>query len=411
MFLKRLSLTNFRNYARLDVDVPTGSVLLVGDNAQGKTSLLEAVYFLATFVSFQADSDRQLINFIAGREPLAVARIVADFQRQELDHTSRDHRLEVRIIQEANGINGGSRVRKEVLLDGVERKISEAVGVFNAVLFQPQTLRIIEGAPEDRRRYLNLTLAQAVPRYTAALTDYNRAITQRNALLKLLNERGGDPNQLTYWDELLASSGASLIYARIQAIKGLERLAARIHSQLTQGAEVLRLSYLPAYDPLPKPERQYALPIDAPLDRSGIPLEKIQQGFFESLERLHSEEIARGVTTIGPHRDELRFLANGIDLGVYGARGQSRTAILALKLAEVAWLKEETGQWPVLLLDEVLAELDVQRRTDLLERLADIEQALLTTADLEAFSKDFIRQATLWRIYAGQLEELKHVPE
>lgn len=411
MFLKRLSLTNFRNYARLDVDVPTGSVLLVGDNAQGKTSLLEAVYFLATFVSFQADSDRQLINFIAGREPLAVARIVADFQRQELDHTSRDHRLEVRIIQEANGINGGSRVRKEVLLDGVERKISEAVGVFNAVLFQPQTLRIIEGAPEDRRRYLNLTLAQAVPRYTAALTDYNRAITQRNALLKLLNERGGDPNQLTYWDELLASSGASLIYARIQAIKGLERLAARIHSQLTQGAEVLRLSYLPAYDPLPKPERQYALPIDAPLDRSGIPLEKIQQGFFESLERLHSEEIARGVTTIGPHRDELRFLANGIDLGVYGSRGQSRTAILALKLAEVAWLKEETGQWPVLLLDEVLAELDVQRRTDLLERLADIEQALLTTADLEAFSKDFIRQATLWRIYAGQLEELKHVPE
>lgn len=411
MFLKRLSLTNFRNYARLDVDVPTGSVLLVGDNAQGKTSLLEAVYFLATFVSFQADSDRQLINFIAGREPLAVARIVADFQRQELDHTSRDHRLEVRIIQEANGINGGSRVRKEVLLDGVERKISEAVGVFNAVLFQPQTLRIIEGAPEDRRRYLNLTLAQAVPRYTAALTDYNRAITQRNALLKLLNERGGDPNQLTYWDELLASSGASLIYARIQAIKGLERLAARIHSQLTQGAEVLRLSYLPAYDPLPKPERQYALPIDAPLDRSGIPLEKIQQGFFESLERLHSEEIARGVTTIGPHRDELRFLANGIDLGVYGSRGQSRTAILALKLAEVAWLKEETGQWPVLLLDEVLAELDVQRRTDLLERLADIEQALLTTADLEAFSKDFIRQATLWRINAGQLEELKHVPE
>lgn len=411
MFLKRLSLTNFRNYARLDVDVPTGSVLLVGDNAQGKTSLLEAVYFLATFVSFQADSDRQLINFIAGREPLAVARIVADFQRQELDLTSRDHRLEVRIIQEANGINGGSRVRKEVLLDGVERKISEAVGVFNAVLFQPQTLRIIEGAPEDRRRYLNLTLAQAVPRYTAALTDYNRAITQRNALLKLLNERGGDPNQLTYWDELLASSGASLIYARIQAIKGLERLAARIHSQLTQGAEVLRLSYLPAYDPLPKPERQYALPIDAPLDRSGIPLEKIQQGFFESLERLHSEEIARGVTTIGPHRDELRFLANGIDLGVYGSRGQSRTAILALKLAEVAWLKEETGQWPVLLLDEVLAELDVQRRTDLLERLADIEQAVLTTADLEAFSKDFIRQATLWRIYAGQLEELKHVPE
>jgi len=410
MYLKSLSLTNFRNYARLDVDVPTGAVLLVGDNAQGKTSLLEAVYFLATFVSFQADSDRQLINFIAGREPLAVARIVADFHHQELSHSSRDHRLEVRIIQEPNGVNGGSRVRKELLLDGVERKASEAVGAFNAVLFQPQSLRIIEGAPEERRRYLNLTLAQAVPRYPTALAEYNRALTQRNALLKLLNERGGDPSQLAYWDELLTSSGASLIHARIQAIKGLERLATRLHSQLTRGTEVLRLSYLPAYDPLPRPERQYSLPIESPLDRSGIPLEKIQQGFYESLERLHSEEIARGVTTIGPHRDELRCLANGVDLGTYGSRGQSRTAILALKLAEVAWLKEETGQWPVLLLDEVLAELDAQRRADLLDRLTDIEQAMLTTADLEAFSKDFIRQATLWRILAGQLEELKHVP-
>jgi DNA replication and repair protein RecF len=147
--------------------------------------------------------------------------------------------------------------------------------------------------------------------------------------------------------------------------------------------------------------------LNAPLDRSGISPEKIQQGFQESLERLHSEEIARGVTTIGPHRDDLRFLANGINLGAYGSRGQARTAMLALKLAEVAWLKEKTGQWPVLLLDEVLAELDAQRRTDLLERLADSEQSMLTTADLDAFSKDFIHHATLWRIHAGQLEAWK----
>jgi DNA replication and repair protein RecF len=410
MFLKHLSLTNFRNFARLDVDAPRGAVLLVGANAQGKTSLLEAIYFLATFVSFHADSDRQLINFISAREPLAVARIVAEFCRQGSPRSTGSHRLEVRIIQESNGTNGGVRARKEVLLDGAERKVSEAVGAFNAVLFQPQSLRVIEGAPDERRRYLNLSLAQAVPRYTAALADYTRALSQRNALLKLLNERGGDAGQLAYWDELLAVTGASLIFARIQAIQELERLAARVHSQLTRSGEILRLSYLPAYDPLPQPERQYALPLDAPLDRSGLSLEKIQQGFRESLERLRSEEITRGVTTIGPHRDELRFLANGIDLGIYGSRGQARTAMLALKLAEVAWLKEKTGEWPVLLLDEVLAELDVQRRADLLERLADSEQALLTTTDLGAFSPDFIHTAALWRIHAGRLEEWRVEP-
>ena len=407
MFLKHLSLTNYRNFARLDVDVPLGAVLLVGANAQGKTSLLEAVYFLATFVSFHAENDRQLINFVAGREPLAVARIVAEFCRQGPSHQTSSHRIEVRIIQESNGLNGGVRARKEVLLDGLERKVGEAVGAFNAVLFQPQSLRVVEGAPEERRRYLNLTLAQALPRYAATLADYTRALTQRNALLKQLNERGGDISQLAYWDELLARTGASLISARIKSIQELERLAARAQSQLTRGAEVLRLSYEPAYDPLPQPGRQFALPLNAPVDRSGISLEKIQQGFQESLERLRAEEIARGVTTIGPHRDDLRFIANGINLGTYGSRGQARTAMLALKLAEVAWLKESTGQWPLLLLDEVLAELDAERRTDLLERLADIEQAMLTTADLGSFSPEFVQQSRLWRIAAGQLEEWK----
>jgi DNA replication and repair protein RecF len=155
MYLKHLSLTNFRNFSRLDVDVPGGNLMLVGENAQGKTSLLEAIYFLATMVSFHASSDRELISFLAAREPLAVARIVADYQRGH-----NEHRLEVRIIQEVNGNNGGSRLRKEVLTDGVKCRMSEAVGHFMAVLFLPQMLSVIEGAPDERRRYLNLTLAQ-----------------------------------------------------------------------------------------------------------------------------------------------------------------------------------------------------------------------------------------------------------
>lgn len=408
MYLTHLSLTDFRNFARLDIDIPQGAVLLVGANAQGKTSLLEAIYYLATFVSFHAESDRQVINFLALREPLAVARIVAEYCRHERPGAGGKQRIEVRIIQESNGYNGSTRMRKEVLVDGVKRKVSEAVGAFNAVLFLPQTLRVIEGSPEERRRYLNLTLAQVWPHYAAALASYNQALTQRNALLKLLFERNADPQQLAYWDGLLSSAGAQLIHARIQAIQELERLGASIHSQLTRGGEVLRLSYVPSYDPAPQPARQYALPLDAPLDRSGTSLEKIQQGFLDALGKLHAEEINRGVTTIGPHRDDLRFLGNGVDLCTYGSRGQARTAMLAVKLAEVSWMKDKTGHWPVLLLDEVLAELDQQRRADLLERISECEQVLLTTTDLDLFSQEFVRGSALWQVQAGRLEVVKN---
>jgi DNA replication and repair protein RecF len=407
MYLTHLSLTNFRNFARLDVDVPQGAVLLVGANAQGKTSLLEAVYYLATFVSFHADNDRQLLNFLSAREPLSVARIVAEFCRSEPGRAQSQQRMEVRIIQEGSGTNGSVRLRKEVLLNGTKHKLNEAVGRFNAVLFLPQTLRVIEGAPEERRRYLNLTLTQVLPRHAGALSDYAHALTQRNALLKLLGERNGDPSQLIYWDDLLARSGAQIIHDRIHALKELERHAAMMHSQLTRGDEVLRLVYVPAYDPLPQPERQYSLPLQSHLDRSGLSVEKIQQGFLDGLVRNRNEEIGRGVTTIGPHRDDIRFLSNGLDLGTYGSRGQVRTAILALKLAEVSWMKEKTGQWPVLLLDEVLAELDTQRRADLLSRLVECEQAMLTTTDLNLFEKGFVERATMWQVQAGRLESVE----
>jgi DNA replication and repair protein RecF len=350
-----------------------------------------------------------LINFLAARDPLAVARIVVDYQcanstqlSSVTQGTSATHRLEIRIIQEPT-TSGGSLMRKEMLLDGLKCKTSQVVGKFNAVLFLPQMLRVIEGSPDDRRRYINLALAQGFAGYGEALSEYGRALTQRNALLKQLGERGGDPAQLNFWDEKLATAGAQLIRARIQSLQELERLAARLHSDLTRGSEVLRLAYQPSYDPLPPPPGQYSLPIDARVDRSGISLEQIRQGFLSNLLRLRSDDIARGVTTSGPHRDDLRFLSSGIDLGSYGSRGQVRTAMLALKLAEVSWMQARTGEWPVLLLDEVLAELDTQRRADLLGRLSQCEQALLTTTDLDLFSTDFVHSAKLWNVQAGRI--------
>ena len=396
MYLKRLSLTNFRNFTRLDIDIPRRSVLLVGDNAQGKTSILEAIYFLAALTSFQTNADRQMVNFSEAKHSSpAVGRIVGEFMRG-----SRTHKLEVRLILEPVGVGNGQRLRKEILLDGVKKQASDAVGKFSAVVFAPQMSQIIEGGPDERRRYLNLALAQAVPAYAGVLSHYTKALEQRNALLKMLSERGGNADQLQVWDETLARLGAQIIHWRIAAIQELEKQAARIHLELTHGHEVLRLAYEPSYDPSPK----IALKLDAPVDRSGIDLKDIERGFLDRLCGLHSEEIERGVTTIGPHRDELRFLANQIDIGDYGSRGQIRTTLLSLKLAEVSWIQARTGQWPVILLDEVMAELDLHRRADLLKYLDVTEQSLLTATDLHMFTPEFVESAKVWHVRAGKVE-------
>lgn len=400
MYLTRISLTNFRAFTRLDMEVPRRTLLLVGDNAQGKTSILEAIYYLATFTSFHAQNDRQLVNFVASREPLAVARLVADYHSGE-----RQRHLEVRLIQESAGTNGGTRLRKEILLDGAKRSIHEAMGAFTAVIFLPQMTRIIEGGPDERRRYLNLALSQTVHGYSQALSDYSQALSQRNALLKQLCDHGGDPEQLVYWDTLLADRGALIIHARISAVQELEQIAARIHHRLTHSEEILRLVYQPAFDPAPQPDGQFALPLHAPVNRRGFSQERIRQGFQQKLADLRREEIARGVTTIGPHRDEMRLLSNGIDLSDFGSRGQVRTALLSLKLAEVAWIKAKTGDWPVLLLDEILAELDTQRRADLQYYLLEYEQTLLTTTDLNLFDPGFVSQGTVWQVEQGFVRE------
>ena len=393
MYLKHLSLTNFRSFSRLDLEFPREIFLLVGENAQGKTTLLEAIYLLSTFTSFHASTDRQLISFAAQEETLAVGRVVGDIEKG-----GQSHNIEVRLIREANGFNGSLRFRKEVLLDGVKRKLNEVVGTLNAVLFLPQMARIIEEGPAERRRYLDMLISQVSPQYVRHLSDYSQTLTQRNALLKQLAERGGDRGQLAVWDGMLARHGAFIMHERIRAIQEMEIEAKRAHFDLTRGQEVLRLDYQPAYDPLAGPEGQMTLPVKTVADRTGITSEEIESGMLEALKNKQGEEIARGITTIGPHRDEMRFLSNQVDLGDYGSRGQGRTALLAMKLAEINWLYQRSGEWPVLLLDEIMSELDTQRRKDLLKALANCEQALLTTTDLSMVDPEFVANHHVWRV-------------
>ncbi len=398
-----LSLTNFRNYARLEMPFPAGMIVLHGDNAQGKTSLLEAIYYLATSHSPYTTSDRQLINWLAQEEPLPYARLVAEVQAQ-----AGLRRIEVTLACETNGHT--TRLKKQIRINGLERRVMDLLGQMQVVLFLPQDLALIEGPPAERRRYLNITLCQTDTDYCRALSRYEKVLLQRNALLRQFQEqqqRGQRPDlsQLAFWDEQLAASGAALIAGRYRLVRELERRAQIIHSDLSGAQEHLRLRYEPGFDATPVPEGQLSFGA-GDLGASALPQlpqPQIAERFRAALRACYREDLARGMTTIGPQRDELRFFVNGRDLRLYGSRGQNRTAVLALKLAELDWMEAQTGESPVLLLDEVAAELDPQRRAYLLGRIGRVEQVLVTSAEPELVADPLLAHAVHWEVRAGTI--------
>ena len=396
MEILSLSLTNYRAFKRLEIEFAEHLTLLSGKNAQGKTSILEAVHFLSILTSPIAGYDRELVNFLCLNDDQPVSRLVAIINKN-----GKTHRIEIRLILDPNR-NGNNRLRKEVLIDGVKRRLFDVVGFFNSVIFLPQMTRIIEDGPEERRRYLDQTLSQAFPGYMKALSNYQQGITKRNALLKQLSEKGGDENQLIYWDQLISENGAILIQARNKSVLELGSLATQKQSALKIGGEALELIYLPSFNPWNGESPQLSIPPIIP-DKSLFSTDEIQNKFQKALLGLRREEIRRGLTTVGPHRDELLFTANGVNLGIYGSRGQIRTAIMSLKFAEVDWIKEKSGELPVLLLDETLAELDFNRRGDLLKTLENGGQAILTTVDLELFPQDFIDRCVSLKIEDGKI--------
>jgi len=380
MRLTQLSLFNFRNYVRLALDLPAGVTVLLGDNAQGKTNLLEAVYYLATSRSPQAGSDREIVNWLATEsEPLPYARLVGRVSRDSGNLT-----IEITLTQqgEAEG-----RYRKQIRLNGVPHRAMDLLGNLNVVLFLPEDIALVSGAPGGRRHYLDATLCQIDPGYCRALSRYNQILTQRNALLRDLRERGGDVAQLAFWDEQLVEHGAHLVTRRRQCLDDLDGLVRQVHAELTDGAERLRLDYLPSLN----------------LDNE----ETVAQAFVSQLRSLRTREIAAGVTLTGPHRDDLAFIIDGMNAGVYASRGQQRTVALALKLAEVTLMFQATGERPVLLLDDVLSELDAHRRSFLLRVLDDgPQQAIITTTDLHVLPAAFLQRCHVWRVSAGRLSLL-----
>lgn len=404
MQIEHLSLTNFRNYARLELSLPASRpTLIVGANAQGKTNLLEAIYFLAAARSPYTQSDRQLIHWRAENEPIPFARLTADLRSAA--HSA--FRLEMTLMIERLADQPSGRFRKVIKVNGVEKRRLDTVGLFNVVLFLPQDLALVEGSPSDRRRFIDDTLGQVDAGYASALERYEKVLPQRNALLRRIADRAADPAELDYWDDQIARMGAIIVAGRQRFLREMEYDAQRCHLELTGRRETLTLRYQPSFAPTANGDGQlsfemYGLDLHRDLDP-----DQIAPQLLEKLTAERRESIQRGQTLTGPHRDELRLMINGRDTGLYGSRGQARTAVMACKLAELSWMRDRIGEWPVLLLDEVAAELDASRRTFLLDHIDGVTQTLATTTEPDIFTPAFLERAALWQVTEGEISELQ----
>lgn len=399
MQIDHLSLTNFRNYARLEFSLPTDKpIVLCGDNAQGKTSALEAIYYLATSSSPYTASDRQLIHWRTQNDPIPFARLSAELGNKN----SRYHKLDVTLMLDMT--SGIPRFKKSVKLNNVDKRVMDVVGLLNVVLFVPRDLSLVEGAPNNRRRFMNTTLTQVNLDYLLALNEYERLLPQRNALLKRIAERRASPAELEFWDEELASRGAVIVAGRQKFLRELEIKAQDTHHALTGGRETLSLKYLPSIMPTAADGRQLSFDVlGLDLNRQ-LTAKQVKPQFLQDLLEKQRESIQRGITLSGPHRDELRLFINEHDCGLYGSRGQARTAVMALKFAELQWMRDQIGEYPIFLLDEVVAELDSKRRAFLLERLDGQAQTLVTTTELDIFAPAFLGLARIFKVVNGQID-------
>ena len=389
MRITSLSLTDFRNYRHLELRLPPHLVVIYGDNAQGKTNLLEAVHVLATTKSHRASSDRELVHHLAAEENPPFSRLFAEVQR-----VRGDLKIEIILRLERTETTGAGEtvalppsvvpVRKRIRINDVARRAIDAVGQVNVVMFSAQDIDLISGTPAFCRRYLDLVSCQTDWRYLRCLQRYNRVLLQRNHLLKLLQEHQAQPEQLEFWDRELVENGSYIIAQRQRLVAKLNELAQGIHQELST-AERLELVYIPNVRTEGSP--------------SGI-----EPHFQRALHQSRGREISQGMTVVGPHRDNLEFRVNGSDMSKYGSRGQQRTIALSLKLAEAKYMRAQVGDPPILLLDDVFSELDRSRRQHLLESIIPFQQVLITAVDLDYLEPSLLAQSARLRVSEGVIE-------
>ena len=381
MHLRQLSLVHFRNYEQQELQLAPGIVLFLGDNAQGKTNLLEAAFLLAAGRSERASGDADFIAWSQRGETQPYARVVGTAAR-----SSGDVSVELTIVgrEGARGLVASKRYK----LNGIARRSFDVAGNITAVLFTTDDMELVKGAPSDRRRYLDVMLSQVDRAYNRALSRYGKVVTQRNALLKRIREGASRPDELAYWDEQLAAEGSVLLSARAIAVAEVRDYAAEAYARLSGEREQLDIAYEPRFNDRWSPERIASTSADG-----------LASALIDRLASARDRDIGAGMTLLGPHRDDLSLTLGGEAASAFASRGQQRTAALALRLAEARLLLARTGERPLLLLDDVLSELDAGRREHVLDSL-DADQVLITSADADRFAT-VIARAQTYHVAAG----------
>ncbi len=369
MYVKSLSLRAFRCYPSLHLTPGPGINILVGANAMGKSSVLEAIYLLATTRSLRAGREAEMI-----RSESASAEVHAVVERERRGEVD----LALTLAQGE---------KKSAFVNAVRRpRMMELLGEMNAVFFGSVDLGVVSGEPALRRRYLNLEISQISPKYCFDLAGYKRVLEQRNRLLRDMREHYVAESGLDAWNEQMVRFGAPIVERRRFFTDRLAPMAAQIHSELTDDTESLELRYVPNIE----------------TDFGDTP-EEIARKFSQELELRAVEELRRGTSAVGPQRDDLQFLVNGTDARPFGSQGQQRTVSLSLKLAEARLIEEEVGEPPIVLLDDVMSDLDDRRRAHLLEWVRRRCQTFITCTSTRSVPKEVLDDACIWTVENGEV--------
>jgi len=383
VYIFDLQIANYRNYGRVDLKLDRGLNLFVGDNAQGKSNLLEAIYLLSTLRSSRASNDADLVRRDILSSDFPVARLSCEVER-----SAGNLELEVAIV--GRSTDASHRAGKRVRVNGVPKRASDAVGQMAAVLFTTLDIEVVAGPPLMRRRYLDMMISQVDRGYLRAMQRYAKVLQQRNSLLKRIQTREANSNELSFWDQELAHAGGVIMQARADALGHIVPQAAFQMDRLSDGLEEIELTYKPALAGLTD--------VDSPIDET-----EWTARMLRALASVRGREIGAGATLVGPHRDDVLVQIDSLPADSFASRAQQRTAALSMRIAEASYLRRALGDDPVVLLDDVLSELDARRRRGVLEFFDSFQQTIVTAADPDRLREVMTRAAGRFVVSAGTI--------
>ena len=368
MKLTNLQLQNFRNYESVQLEFTDGVHVFIGENAQGKTNLMESIYALAMTKSHRTTNDKELIGW--NKEFATIKGTV--------EKTATKTNLELQFSKKG-------KIAKVNYLE--QKRLSSYLGNLNVILFAPENLTLVKGSPQNRRKFVDMELGQMSSLYLYDLVEYNRVLKQRNTYLKQLAIKKKQPDEyLDVLSEMLSELASKIVFHRLDFMKQLEALAIPIHDQLSLGREKFSVSY------------QATIPLE-----DGLTPSQMKEIYMNQFKKNQTREADQATTLIGPHRDDLIFYLNEVPVQTYGSQGQQSSTVLSLKLAEIELMKLSTGEYPLLLLDDVLSELDDDRQTHLIKAIENKVQTFITTTSLDGIKQQFINEPVVIPIEKGTI--------